>query len=373
MHSALVRTFLKACPMRVVHAIAEHQASRARAMALAQEGAHMAEVTALGRTAFLASRARRAEVLAPQQLYSAELEELFESRVFAASLVRAQLPLQALQVKAGVEEDDSDDMPPWLGIGSSTAYFDARLDAALADGTRQVVSLGSGLDCRALRMEQPSETIWVEVDEGPLLDFKVNKITAAGHKPYPATIVRGSYLQMDLLEELQKVGVDAAKPVFFLWEANTMYLHPAESRAFLGKLLSGFPQCTVIFDYFTEPVASTTGPRPTGCASTDMELELVVRAIGDGEWLLIGPWDAEATRSELGFQVMEDLSLPDVIRLVRGDEIAGPLLKRHQREFEVGLHACQRFSVVRPSSGPDGSLEGSTSQGEEHQVRHSAT
>lgn len=339
--------------MKVVHAIADHQASRARATALAAEGQEMAEVTSVGRTAFLASRARRAETLAPQPLYPGNLDALFDSQVFAASLVRAQLPVQALKIKAGIADDEeTDEMPPWLGIGSSTAWFDDRLQAQLLSGTRQVVSLGSGLDCRAIRLEQPQDTLFIEVDEGALLDFKVRRLEAAGLQPYPATLVKGNYLKLDLVDELSRAGLDVTAPVAVLWEANTMYLPQAEALTLLATLLDRLPSCTVIFDYFTAPVAGVDGPQPTGCADTDRELEIVVRAVGDGAWLLVGPWDSEAAQRRLQFEVLEEHSLAEVVQLMRGAEIAGPLLERYRRDFEVGLHACQNFCVVRP--GPQG-------------------
>lgn len=335
--------------MQLVHAIAERQAARERVRAIAEEGEEMAAVTALGRTAFLASAARSAEAHAPTPLYSSELEALFESRVFAASLLRARLPMLARAAREGAPANGGEDMPAWLGIGSSTAYFDHCLHGALAAGTRQVVVLGSGLDCRALRLVWPKETTFVEVDEGPLLNFKVQRLAAAGHTPYPAALVRGNYLHLDIVGELERVGVNPAAPVFFLWEANTMYLPPAASLAFLKQILDGFPLCTVAFDYFTEPVAGASGPQPTGCADTDRDLELMVRAIGDGEWLLIGPWDGKEAQRQLGFEVLEEHSLAEVVRLMRGEEVGGQLLQRHRRDFEVGLHACQYFCIVRPA------------------------
>ena len=44
------------------------------------------------------------------------------------------------------------------------------------------------------------------------------------------TLVQGSYLEMNLEASLRAAGIDAAAPVFFLWEANTMYLPPAKAR-----------------------------------------------------------------------------------------------------------------------------------------------
>jgi len=353
LQAELFRLFLRFSPMRLIHALAAREASRLREVALAEEGAGMAEVTALGRTAFLASNARRAEAQAPEPLYSADLDMLFESRVFAATLLRARLPMLAIAAReqAAAKDGSAEEMPAWLGIGSSTAFFDDRLRRALAEGTRQVVSLGSGFDCRAMRLERPDGTLFVEVDEGPLLDFKMQRLADAGHGPYPAAIVRGSYLGLDLLDELVKVGVDPKEPVFFLWEANTMYLPPERARSFLGALLRDFPRCEVIFDYFTEPVAGPGGPKKTGCAETDRDLEILVRAVGDGEWLLVGPWDSELAQRELGFEVIEQLSLREVVRAVRGEAVAAPLLQRHRRDFEVGLHACQHFCRLRPGRG----------------------
>lgn len=346
---------LRLCPMPLVHALAGREATQARARALQEEGPAMAEVTAVGRTAFLASRARRSEAWAPRPLYPTEFDDLFRSAVFEACLARTRLPLLARALKDGRGPGTrptapDEEMPQWLGIGSSTAFFDLRLGQALAAGTRQVVILGSGLDCRAVRVPRPPNAerlVFVEVDEGPLLDFKVGKLAAAGYQPYPARLLKGNYLKFDVCRELEGAGVDPALPVFILWEANSMYLPPSQALDVVRRLFAAFPHSTLAFDYFTPPVAGPHGPGPTGDAETDRELEIVVRAVGDGEWLLIGPWDTKVAQRELGLEVLEDLSLPEVIRLVRGD-VASPLLARHRREFEVGIHACQRFCVARP-------------------------
>merc|ERR1712232_664964 len=114
--------------------------------------------------------------------------------------------------------------------------------------------------------------------------------------------------------------------------------------------MKDFPICTVAMDYMTPPVAGREGPDATGCAETDRELEIVVRAIGDGDWLLVGPWNTPSVQKDLGFEILEELSLADVILETRGEKIAIPLLEKHRKDFEVGIHACQNFCVFKPGS-----------------------
>ncbi len=60
-----------------------------------------------------------------------------------------------------------------FGIGLRSHFIDNFLAAELSDGSIDcVLSLGAGLDARPWRFGVPGSLRWIEVDFGPILDYK---------------------------------------------------------------------------------------------------------------------------------------------------------------------------------------------------------
>lgn len=63
----------------------------------------------------------------------------------------------------------------WMsfGIGLRSHFIDNFLAAEMSDGSIGcVLSLGAGLDARPWRLGLPGSLRWIEVDFGPILDYK---------------------------------------------------------------------------------------------------------------------------------------------------------------------------------------------------------
>jgi len=208
----------------------------------------MNQVREVTGTAFIVAEFRARENEQANPLYRDPVVHIFldESTKKAAAAIRADFP-------AGEK------MPRLR-----TRYYDDRLDAQLADGCRQVVILGSGLDTRAVR-KQTDGVAFFEIDDARTIEFKKARLAANGFNAR-VTFIPGNYVASGVLPLLQSNGFDPDLPSFFIWEGNTMYLTRAAAMKVLGDLRKGVRAFSIAFDYMDEAVvACTTGdPETTG-------------------------------------------------------------------------------------------------------------
>jgi methyltransferase (TIGR00027 family) len=104
-------------------------------------------------TAFLIAEARAMESARPDDLFSDPLAAKLagdEGRALAAAFPATSF---------------------WV-VAMRTRVIDAFLREAFADGVRQVVNLGAGLDTRPYRMDLPADLTWVEADYAPAIAHK---------------------------------------------------------------------------------------------------------------------------------------------------------------------------------------------------------
>lgn len=127
-------------------------------------------------------------------------------------------------------------VPAWAltpGLGDFVLYMQVRtrvLDDAVrafvAAGGRQLVLLGAGYDCRALRLEELRESAVFEVDHPDTQRHKLAVLARLG-KDSPSRHLRWNF-EADPLAELPKalsaLGHDPNAPTLTLWEGVTMYL-----------------------------------------------------------------------------------------------------------------------------------------------------
>jgi methyltransferase (TIGR00027 family) len=139
-----------------------------------------------------------------------------------------------------------------------TRYLDDRLDEQLANGCKQVVILGAGLDTRAQRKRMPG-VAYFEIDDARTLAFKQARL-AQNNIPADVTFIPGNYVAEGALGLLERNGFKRDLPSFFIWEGNTMYLTRDAVVAILRELKDGVPSLAISFDYMDEAtVARTTG------------------------------------------------------------------------------------------------------------------
>jgi methyltransferase (TIGR00027 family) len=142
-----------------------------------------------------------------------------------------------------------------------TRFIDDRLEAALADGIRQVVLLGAGYDSRAFRLAGMRSAVVFEVDHPATQALKrrlaERAVPAAdrGHVRFvPADLMRA-----DLAAVLREAGLHRERTAV-IWEGVTNYLDARSVDAtFAGLVAATEPGSRVIFTYMDRGALDGTG------------------------------------------------------------------------------------------------------------------
>ena len=140
------------------------------------------------------------------------------------------------------------------------------LERAIADGVKQVVTLGAGFDMRS-QIFRASGVRFCDVDQPGVLGFKRKVLEARGVAP--CAVIPGNYLELDLPGELAKISFDLDAPTLFIWEGNTMYLPVELIHGFLGRLRARTPSLIVAFDYFSQKIINRTSGDERMTAATN--------------------------------------------------------------------------------------------------------
>src|SRR6185312_11530899 len=156
----------------------------------------MNQVREVTGTAFIVAEFRARENEQANPLYRDPVVHIFldESTKKAAAAIRADFP-------AGEK------MPRLR-----TRYYDDRLDAQLADGCRQVVILGSGLDTRAVR-KQTDGVAFFEIDDARTIEFKKARLAPIALNPR-VTFFPGNYFAPGGLPLFRATGLILTCPAF---------------------------------------------------------------------------------------------------------------------------------------------------------------
>ncbi len=233
--------------------------------------------------------------------------------LFAGKLAPAVAAIAALPAPVRARLVRTSPLAEWV------AYLQVRtrvLDDALLDfargGGRQVVLLGAGFDCRALRFaaELASATVF-EVDHPATQADKRARLDAAG-----ARAERARYLAWDFETEptsalapaLARLGHDAREPTLTIWEGVTMYLTEPAIESTLGAVRRFAPAGSPLaFTYFDRRrlAAPSAGAR--------LLAEVVARA---GEPFRFGwvPDELDAWLEARGFTLEEDRTEAEAAR-----------------------------------------------------------
>lgn len=115
-----------------------------------------------------------------------------------------------------------------------TRFIDDAVRAALADDVQQIVNLGVGFDCRALRLPEiaAAGAAVYEVDFAAQLERKLRILMQAG-VAYPsfAHFIPADFaadgFEEKLTAELFGAGFDGARPAMIIWEGVLSYLDDA--------------------------------------------------------------------------------------------------------------------------------------------------
>ena len=216
-------------------------------------------------------------------------------------------PYAALFVNEAIEEKVQEQIrvfPPSLElVRFRVCVMSEVVERGIADGMKQIISLGAGFDMRA-HIYQTEGVRFCDVDQPAVLQFK-NKVLEAGGVT-PCAGIECNYLEADLPRELNKAGFDLEAPILFIWEGNTMYLPVDLIHDFLARMRAQVPRMTIAFDYFSEKIINRTSGDDRITEVTDFfENNFNVK------WVT-GFDDLSVLTEKHGFEVHESESLMEV-------------------------------------------------------------
>lgn len=182
-------------------------------------------LTAVGVALIRARESRR-----PDQLFDDPYAQLFADAA-EADFLGSEAPAGAAESWARMLElvDRFYD-----GRVVATRYFDDYLDAALADGCRQVVNVGAGLDTRALRLSAARKVPFFELDQPAMFAFKERVLSGRPGSPSRATVATD--LTGEWFADLVAAGFDTNLPTAWLEEGVLAYLSPSDATAVLEAI-----------------------------------------------------------------------------------------------------------------------------------------
>ena len=235
-------------------------------------------------------------------------------------------PLASAFVTAVVGEGDGERMPS-LGFarddGSSrlwnafrcyfaqrTPFYDAQVMAAVADGCRQVVILGAGLDARAFRLGLPGDVTVFEVDQAPVHEFKEKVLRRHGAVPRCARVPVAVDVTNGVSESLLSAGFDPAVPAIWTAEGLLFYLSAGEADRLAGEITAlSAPGSRFAGEYFGRRWEKAHVEYETLPDGDRMAWDLLIRACRYGpidhlptDWLAKHGWTARdvTTVAEVG-------------------------------------------------------------------------
>jgi methyltransferase (TIGR00027 family) len=115
-------------------------------------------------------------------------------------------------------------------------------------GLRQLVILGAGFDCRAVRLPISSDLEIFEIDRKPVIDVK--EFLLAGCVTRPVKRLPMDFQNDDLSEVLRDAGFNCDLKTLFIWEGVTNYLDQTSVHGvfnFIGR--NAKPGSRLVFTY----------------------------------------------------------------------------------------------------------------------------
>jgi methyltransferase (TIGR00027 family) len=172
----------------------------------------------------------------------------------------------------------------------------------VADGLRQVVILGAGLDTFAYRHAHGPDLQVFEVDHPATGDWKRSRLAAEGIRAVGALTYVGVDFERDsLADRLAAAGLDPARAAFFIWLGVVPYLSEPAIFATLGVIAARSAVGHVVFDY-GEPT-HTRSPQARAYLETRAA---AVAALGEPWITWFEPAPLHARLEALGFVHITD-------------------------------------------------------------------
>ncbi len=208
-----------------------------------------------------------------------------------------------------------------------TRVIDDAIRAFAADGGGQLVLLGAGFDCRALRMPELAGLRVFEFDHPATLGHKRATLARIGATS-PATYVTWNFEERpmeDLPEALAEAGHDPARPTFTVWEGVTMYLSEPAIDASLRAIAEwSAPGSRLAMTYFAK--ARLAQP-----SLVTRALRTVVSRWGEPWRFGWDPDELPGYLAERGLELTDDVAISDAARLLLPPELAAHVYDPERR------------------------------------------
>jgi methyltransferase (TIGR00027 family) len=189
-----------------------------------------------------------------------------------------------------------------LFIAARTRFAEESLGVAVRNGVRELVVLGAGLDTYAYRGSNRDRLRIFEVDHPATQAWKRELLSDAGISlPAGLTFVSVDFEREALSKQLIATGLEADRPVFFMWLGVVPYLAREaiwSTLAFIAGLANG---TEVVFDYGDPP--ETLAPETR---SAHERFAHRVAALGEPWVSSFEPAELHGRLGALGFREIED-------------------------------------------------------------------
>lgn len=190
-------------------------------------------------------------------------------------------------------------------------------------GGRQVVVLGAGYDCRALRLPELAGLQVFEIDHPATQNHKREVLERLGVTS-PAHYLAWDFETHpmdDLPGALADAGHDATAPTLTIWEGVTMYLTEGAIDASLRAIATwSEPGSELVMTYFAKP----RGKLPL----VSRALQAVVSRIGEPFRFGWFPEEVPDYLEPRGFELVRDIALPDAARALLPPGLARAIADR---------------------------------------------
>ncbi len=185
-------------------------------------------------------------------------------------------------------------------MAARSRYAEDELARAVAQGVRQYVVLGAGLDTFAYRNPYPSLRVF-EVDHPATQAWKREQLQAAEIAvPVSMTFVPVDFERQTLEACLAHSGFDFNSPAFFSWLGVTPYLTREACMATLALTAKMPVGSGVVFDFAIDPALLNAGQRQALAALSER-----VAAAGEPFQLFFDPGELQDELKSLGFHRTE--------------------------------------------------------------------
>ena len=220
------------------------------------------------------------------------------------------------------------------GLSKWIVYMQVRtrlIDDAVRDfvaaGGRQVVVLGAGYDCRALRLPELAAARVFEIDHPATQNHKLAVLARLGAAS-PARYLAWDFETRpmdDLPPALADAGHDPAAPTLTIWEGVTMYLTEGAIDASLRAIATwSVAGSELALTYYAK--AELTAP-----SLTTRTLSVMVDRVGEPFKFGWRPDQLPEYLESRGFTLTRDVSMPEAARALMPPDLAAVLARADSR------------------------------------------